>query len=127
MGHPKPNFVSQMDLGAFRAGHLDLPIVEDISAGGLLFGQFVRFHNLDAAGPGGNVFGISLNDGRYVHEIEHQIVRDFVWSEIIDRADQHGDLCHDARITEKDKFYQSGLGYRFVQVAANSVGCSEAE
>jgi site-specific recombinase XerC len=98
-----------MDLGALRAGHLDLPIVEDVPAGGLVCSQIVGFYNLDPAGAGGNVFGIGLNDRHDIHELENQIARDSVRSETINRADQHGDLCHDARIIKKDKLYQSGV------------------
>jgi hypothetical protein len=125
--HPKLNFVSQMDLGALRAGHLDLPIGEDVPAWWLVCSQFVGLYNLNPAGAGGNVFGIGLNDGHDIHELENQIARGSVRSEMINRADQHGDLCHNARIIKNDKFCQSGVPetdrirlfapYRFPQVA----------
>jgi hypothetical protein len=77
-----------MDLGALRAGHLDLPIVEDVPARWLVCSQIVGFYNLNPAWAGGNVLGIGLNDGHDIHELDNQIARDSVRSEMINRADQ---------------------------------------
>ena len=85
--HPKFYLVSKANSRAFGAGHLDLAIVEHIAAVGLVSDQIMRLDDLNPAGAGCSAFRIILDGGGDVHELEHQVVRGFVWSEGINRGD----------------------------------------
>jgi hypothetical protein len=78
--HPKSNLLSETNSGALGTRHLDLAVVEDIPAGGLVRGQIVRFYNLNPADVCSNVFRIDFNKRGNVYKLENQIVRDFVRS-----------------------------------------------
>jgi len=85
--HPKFYFLPKSNLCALRAGHLDMAIGEYIPAGGLVFDQVMRLNDLNPAGIGSSVFWIIRNEGGDVHELKHQIVRNFERSERINRDD----------------------------------------
>ena len=85
--HPECYSEPKANSRAFGAGHLDLAIVEHIPAAGLVFGQIVRLDNLNPAGADFAAFQIVLNGGGDVHELEHQVVREFVRSQGINRRD----------------------------------------
>ena len=108
MDHPKSNLLSETNAGALGTGHLNLAVVEDIPAGGLVRGQIVRFYNLNPADVCSNVFRIDFNKGGNVYKLEDQIIRDFVWSQQINRIDQHKDLCHDTKVYQEGEFLPVG-------------------
>jgi hypothetical protein len=60
-----------MNVCAFGARHLDLAIVEQISARGVVDGQIMRLCNLNPARAGRSAFRIVLDNGSDVHEFEH--------------------------------------------------------
>jgi hypothetical protein len=99
--HSKSNLLSETNSGALGTGHLNLAVVEDIPAGGLVRGQIVRFYNLNPADVCSNVFRIDFDKGGNVYKLENQIVRDFVRSQQINRIDQHKDLCHDGKVYQE--------------------------
>jgi hypothetical protein len=101
--HPELYLVAQTNAGAFGAGHLNLAIVEEIPAPRLMDDQSMRLYNLNPAWGSGSVFWIDLCNRGDADELEDQVVRGFVRSERINRADHHCDLGHDAEI------YQKGL------------------
>jgi hypothetical protein len=72
--HSQSYFVAQMNAGAFGAGHLNLPIIEQISAGRLMNSQIVRLYDLNPTGGGCDTFRIDFNKRVDVHELENQVV-----------------------------------------------------
>jgi hypothetical protein len=93
-----PYFVAKLNAGASGASHLNLAIVEQIATTGLMFGQVMRLQDLDPAGRGGGTFRVGFNKRGNVYELEHQVIRDFVGRQRIDRVDQHCYLCHSPKI-----------------------------
>jgi hypothetical protein len=93
--------VTKTNACAFGARHLHLAIFEQIPARRLMDDQGMRLYNLNPAWGGSSAFRIVLNNGGDAYEFEYQVVRDFVRSELINRVDQHNDLCHNARNIKK--------------------------
>ena len=63
-----------MNAGALGAGHLNLPIVEQIPAGRLMNSQIVRLYDLNSTDGGCGTFRIDFNKRVDVHELENQVV-----------------------------------------------------
>jgi hypothetical protein len=72
--HPELYFVTETNTGAFGARHLNLTVVEQIPARGLVLGQIMRLHDLNPASAGSSAFRIDLYNGGNVHELEDQVV-----------------------------------------------------
>ena len=106
--HPGPYFVTKTNPGAFGAGHLNLAIVEQITARRLVDGQVVRLYNLNATRGGTSAFRINLYHRGDAYQLEYQVVRHFVRSEWINRVDHYCDLGHDRSQSEWAGYYQPG-------------------
>ena len=72
--HSQSYFVTKTNPGTFGAGHLNLPIVEQIPAGRLMNSQIVRLYDLNPTGGGCGTFRIDFNKRVDVHELENQVV-----------------------------------------------------
>lgn len=85
--HPNLDLLPKANSGTFGTGHLDLAVVQQVPATRLVFGQMMRLDNLNPASSGSSALRIVFHVGGNVHELEHQIVRNFVGSERINRSD----------------------------------------
>jgi hypothetical protein len=85
--HPELYLIAKANFIAFRAGHLDLAIVEHIACVRLVFDQFVRLDNINPMRAPRRSFRIVLNGSGDVYEFEYQVGGNFVGSQWINRSD----------------------------------------